>query len=242
MTPSPNKRLSPDARPRCSLRLGRKLRRFLLPLIILGSGLGAAISGEPALLAYLRPVPKVAPAQPAPPVAPVTPAAPSPRPSAAASDEELHPARRAIELNPIYDESSPEFLRLQRMDEATRHMKRDAVGFPDWMASLRSGAIAPRAGLSATDNMKILDLDVIMKNTKEMPYVRFPHQAHTLWLDCSNCHPTPFLPKTGANPVSMSSIFSGNYCGMCHDRVAFITFFACNRCHSVPQDAASQKP
>lgn len=149
--------------------------------------------------------------------------------------KELHPARLALERNPIHDEANPDFLRLQRIDEATRHMKRDAVGFPDWMAALRSGAISPWAGLSAADKMNVLDLDIVMKNTKEMPHVRFPHQSHTLWLDCSNCHPVPFIAKTGANPVSMTEIFRGQYCGMCHDRVAFITFFSCDRCHSVPQ-------
>lgn len=119
------------------------------------------------------------------------------------------------------------------MDEATEHLQHDALGFPDWMLLIRSGAITPQAGLLKTDKMKVLDLDIVMKNTKEMPYVLFPHQSHTLWLDCSNCHPAPFIPKTGVNPVSMGAIFRGNYCGMCHDRVAFITFFACARCHRV---------
>jgi c(7)-type cytochrome triheme protein len=74
-----------------------------------------------------------------------------------------------------------------------------------------------------------------MKNTKEMPFVRFPHYAHTLWLDCSNCHPAPFEPRSGSTSITMADIFRGKYCGMCHDRVAFITFFSCQRCHSVPQ-------
>jgi hypothetical protein len=38
----------------------------------------------------------------------------------------------------------------------------------------------------------------------------------------------------------MADIFRGQYCGMCHDRVAFITFFSCMRCHSVPQPAAGK--
>lgn len=182
------------------------------------------------LLAFLKAAPNVPPVVDAPTAESETPVG------------ETHPARLALERRPIHDESNPDFLRLQRIDDATRHMKRDVVGFPDWMAALRSGVIAPRAGLSATDKMNVLDLDVVMRNTKEMPYVRFPHQSHTLWLDCSNCHPVPFIPKAGANPVSMSEIFRGQYCGMCHDRVAFITFFSCDRCHSVPQDVSSRKP
>ena len=187
--------------------------------------MGVAVAGERIQLAALMAAPNVAPAPPLP--------------RSVVSIDDLHPARRAIELNPIYDEASPAYLRLQRIDEATQHLKRDALGFPDWMSSIRSGAITPRAGLTTTDKMNVLDLDIVMKNTKEMPHVLFPHQSHTLWLDCSNCHPAPFLPKTGANPVSMTEIFRGKFCGMCHDRVAFITFFACTRCHRVPQDAAS---
>lgn len=151
---------------------------------------------------------------------------------------EIHPARRALESNPIHDASGSGYTVLQRLDQATSHMQHDALGFPDWMAALRSGQITPLPGLTPTSKMNVLDLDVVMKNTKGMPYVRFPHRSHTLWLDCSNCHPAPFTPLAGANPVSMNEIFRGKYCGMCHDRVAFITFYSCIRCHSVAQDPA----
>lgn len=177
--------------------------------------------------------------KPAPNVAPVDDDAPAGQQEP--TRLEVHPARQALERNPIYDELNPDFARLQRIDDATKGLKRDAVGFPDWMSALRSGAIAPRAGLSPSDKMYTFDLNVIMTNTKEMPNVLFPHLSHTQWLDCSNCHPNPFVPKAGANPVSMSEIFRGKYCGMCHDRVAFITFFACDRCHSVPRGASSAR-
>ena len=196
----------------------------LVCLLGLGLVAGLAFAGEVVRLAALKAAPNVLPIEPAP--------------AAGGSDREVHPARRSLELTTIYDESNPDYARLQRIDEATRHIRRDAVGFPDWMWALRSGAISPRAGLSASEKMSVLDLDIVMRNTKEMPHVLFPHLSHTLWLDCSNCHPTPFLPKTGSNPVSMEQIFRGQYCGMCHDRVAFITFFSCDRCHRVPQKAS----
>ncbi|MDA8255869.1 MAG: hypothetical protein M0Z99_09575 [Betaproteobacteria bacterium] len=194
--------------------------RYAALLVLLASV--SAVAGETITLAFLKAAPDVAPVK-------ETPHAPGSIPVT-----ELHPARLALERNPIHDEANPDYQRLQRIDEATRYMKRDAIGFPDWMAALRSGVISPWAGLSAADKMNVLDLDIVMKNTKEMPHVRFPHQSHTLWLDCSNCHPIPFIAKTGANAVSMGEIFRGRYCGMCHDRVAFITFFSCDRCHSVP--------
>jgi c(7)-type cytochrome triheme protein len=67
-----------------------------------------------------------------------------------------------------------------------------------------------------------------------MPYVKFPHNSHTEWLACSNCHDKLFIPKAGANPITMEKIFRGEYCGTCHDRIAFITHTSCERCHSVP--------
>jgi c(7)-type cytochrome triheme protein len=217
----------------CVFRVRRAGLRLMALLVLFGALLGVAAAGEIMVLAFLKAAPNV------PPVVD-TPIGESEAP--VGETGETHPARLALERRPIHDESNPDLPRLQRIDDATRHMKRDIVGFPDWMAALRSGTIAPRAGLSSTDKMNVLDLDVVMRNTKEMPYVRFPHQSHTLWLDCSNCHPYPFIAKAGANPVSMSEIFRGQYCGMCHDRVAFITFFSCDRCHSVPQDISSRKP
>ena len=195
--------------------------RALRLLTLLASGL--VIAGGSVQFAALMPAPQVTP-----PPAPIVRVAPS--------NVEVHPARSALDSTPIYDEGNSAYFQLQRMDDATRHLPRDPIGFPDWMSAIRSGAIAPRADLGGTGKMNILDQDVIMRNTKEMPFVRFPHRAHTLWLDCSNCHPTPFLAKAGANDVSMTAIFRGNYCGMCHDRVAFISYFSCTRCHSVARD------
>lgn len=146
-----------------------------------------------------------------------------------------HQARQAIDEKVLHDPQNPDLSRLQNMADATRDLPYDTVGFPDWMQALREGLITPRSDLSGKGSMEILDLDIIMKNTKEMPYVRFPHRSHTLWLACSNCHPAPFKPVAGSSAIQMADIFRGQYCGMCHDRVAFVTFFSCYRCHSVPQ-------
>lgn len=210
--------------------VARSLLAVLSGLLLLptfGAVIGSALAADNKILAFLKAAPNVAPAEPL-------------TRSSDFVDDEMHPARRAIEQNPIYDPSNPDYHRLQRIDEATRGLKRDSIGFPDWMAALRSGAISPRAGLSGTEKMDVFDLDIVMKNTKEMPHVVFPHQSHSLWLDCSNCHPAPFLPKAGANSISMSQIFRGQFCGMCHDRVAFITFFSCNRCHSAAAGTSPQ--
>ncbi|HZX33198.1 MAG TPA: c(7)-type cytochrome triheme domain-containing protein [Rhodocyclaceae bacterium] len=168
---------------------------------------------------------------------------PLPAPGPVGPPEEEHAARRAVERESFYDPANPDLAVLQRPLEATRGMPYDANGFPDWMKALKEGSINPRMSLRGQGKMEILDMDVIMKNTKEMPNVRFPHKSHTMWLDCSNCHPEPFKPQAGSNPIRMADIFRGQFCGKCHDRVAFITFFSCVRCHSVPQGSvAAAKP
>lgn len=164
-----------------------------------------------------------------------------------AADSEIptpsgHESRRAIDSRSLLDPNNPDIDRLQKIEEATRHLPYDPIGFPDWMRALREGLIQPRSDLQGRGGMEILDLDIIMKNTREMPNVRFPHRSHTMWLACSNCHPYPFKAQAGSTSIRMADIFRGEYCGMCHDRVAFITFFSCSRCHSVPQGSVGNKP
>ncbi|HEX5803309.1 MAG TPA: c(7)-type cytochrome triheme domain-containing protein [Azospira sp.] len=172
-----------------------------------------------------------------PPGEAAEPAASAPPASSASDPRSAHQARQAVEQHDFYDAANPDRERLQRIEEATRHLPYDSVGFPDWMRALREKQIVPRYSVRGEARPELLDLDVIMRNTKEMPHVRFPHLSHTLWLACSNCHPAPFKAEKGSNSIRMADIFRGQYCGMCHDRVAFVTFFSCNRCHSVPASA-----
>ena len=145
-------------------------------------------------------------------------------------------AEEIPEQNKFYDPENPDYQKLQKANESLVGFPLDKKGYVDWMGAIRSGFITPRADLKGSNTMQVLDLDVILKNTKEMPWVKFPHKSHTMWLACTNCHDKPFIPKAGANAISMTKIFQGQFCGMCHDRVAFITFFSCERCHSVPHD------
>lgn len=157
--------------------------------------------------------------------------------SYAHAEPEIPAARRAIDSVSFLDDNNPDRNRLQRIEEATRHLPYDANGFPDWMKALKNGLIKPRAGLTGKEKMEVLDLDIVMRNTKEMPFVKFPHRSHTEWLACANCHPDLFPSKAGASEIRMANIFRGQFCGKCHDRVAFVTFYSCDRCHSQPQKA-----
>lgn len=142
----------------------------------------------------------------------------------------------------FYDPTSPAYERLQRADEALGDLPRDRDGKIDWMNALRQGLIKPRQRIDGKDREPPLDLDVILRNTKQMPNVRFPHRAHTEWLDCKNCHPDPFAEKAGSTQIRMEDIFRGQFCGKCHDRVAFITHRNCYRCHSVNPDGTPALP
>lgn len=142
----------------------------------------------------------------------------------------------------LLDPANPDLHRLQDPETALAGLPKDALGFPDWMRALRDGFISPRGGLQKDSPIEELDLDVIMRNTRQMPWVKFPHRAHTQWLACTNCHPSPFEARAGSSEILMADIFRGRYCGMCHDRVAFLTFFTCQRCHAVPQPGGVALP
>lgn len=102
----------------------------------------------------------------------------------------------------------------------------------DWVKALRSGAVFPRVDKEGTKTPKqTMDLDIIREVKGSMPDVVYPHLAHTEWLDCAQCHPKIFVPKKGGNPISMAAILMGQYCGVCHGKVAF-PVSECSKCHS----------
>jgi c(7)-type cytochrome triheme protein len=137
---------------------------------------------------------------------------------------------------PVLDPANPDHAKLQQPKEAYAGLPLDARGRPDWVRALRDGLIQPRASVrGGPEPMTVLDLDVLMKNTAQMGYVRFSHGVHTQWLACTNCHDALFVPKAGANPTTMPKILAGESCGVCHAKVAFTAMFTCERCHSEPQ-------
>jgi len=102
----------------------------------------------------------------------------------------------------------------------------------DWVKSLNNGKIEPRYDrLDATKKPFVMDLNIVREVKGSMPNVVYPHKQHTQWLDCSNCHPDIFIPKKGANQISMAAILMGEKCGVCHGKVAF-PVSDCRKCHS----------
>jgi c(7)-type cytochrome triheme protein len=121
---------------------------------------------------------------------------------------------------------------------ALRVLPKTKAGDIDWVAAIKEGILNPRGSLAATgpQDSPILNLDIVFNVSEAypVPNVVFPHAPHTIWLNCNNCHPSIFIMKQGANPVSMDRIIRGEYCGRCHGVVAF-PVTDCLRCHSRPK-------
>ena len=139
----------------------------------------------------------------------------------------------------IHDLDNPVLDLLQEPAEALSQLPPDTAGNQvNWIQALREGFIDPRTNIYPETKVEILDQDIVMRNTGSANYVRFPHLAHTEWLDCVNCHDALFARKAGATPMSMLLILSGEYCGRCHGAVAF-PLTECNRCHSVTPETSN---
>lgn len=152
----------------------------------------------------------------------------------------MHEKTTKLETDGIHDPTNPAIKSLQEPADAMGAFPIDRRGLVDWVKTLDLGIINPRADIQGKTKLKPLDLDILFKNTGEMPWVKFPHIAHTKWLACSNCHPKIFIKKKGANKFNMDDVLAGKYCGRCHDKVAF-ALWTCERCHSVPHKGTPKR-
>ncbi len=159
-------------------------------------------------------------------------------------DRNVPPPMTAQAKDGIHDPKGAAINILQDPTESMKDFPKDRRGEVNWVQAIRQGFINPRVSRSGDawegEWLIKMDMDIIMKQTSNMPYVRFPHLAHTEWLACSNCHPASFLPQKDANPVTMTRILNGRYCGACHDKVAF-SLFSCERCHNVIHEGSPQQ-
>lgn len=188
---------------------------------------------NPASVQQASAPPRTPPLEPAP-----LPAPPRPEPRTPEVHRTYQP--RIADKARIYDPHGPGFELLQAPVEALRTLPADRYGAIDWVQALATGLIAPRADIRGSRAMETLDLDILMKRTKDMPWVLFPHRQHTEWLACANCHPRLFAEKAGASVIDMNSIMRGEDCGLCHDKVAF-SIISCERCHSAPHPGSPAK-
>lgn len=119
------------------------------------------------------------------------------------------------------------------------NLPKDKYGLIDWAAIVKEGKIKPWESLDPNvPAAPPFPMDVVIKTkSMSMEDVVFPHYIHTYWFNCTNCHPAIFNMKAGGNPdMTMAKIAAGQYCGRCHDRVAF-PLTDCQRCHVRPKGA-----
>lgn len=112
-------------------------------------------------------------------------------------------------------------------------LPRDQYDLVDWAKSVKDNIISPIGTLDGSDEVKRDEPGplIIKSKMKVMTNVLFPHDVHTYWLDCKNCHPSIFAEKhEGTKDLSMMAIFQGKFCGRCHNKVAF-RLRECYRCH-----------
>lgn len=106
------------------------------------------------------------------------------------------------------------------------------AGMHDWAKALAQGVIEPRPAIDP----KAVGQPVLPLNVERVPAAGpmfkavFPHQIHTALLSCPNCHTGIFQMAKGTTPITMAKINDGEYCGVCHGKVAFPAT-ACGRCH-----------
>ncbi|OFW43257.1 MAG: hypothetical protein A3J28_15150 [Acidobacteria bacterium RIFCSPLOWO2_12_FULL_60_22] len=162
--------------------------------------------------------------------------------------------------------TGPQAEQLTEWQDVRALLPKDAAGGIDWIRAVKEGVIAPSPHLPSApppkapfgldflalmlnasgDTPLLLDLKGLLEHDvklvpKDAPFfeVRFPHSSHSLWLNCSSCHPW-ILGKRG---VGMKTILDGDYCGKCHGKVSFVPETGCPRCHvnlRYPQEELAQ--
>lgn len=116
---------------------------------------------------------------------------------------------------------------------ALREFPKDKYGLPDWVEIMNRKLISPRSSIDRTaQEIPPFNLEIVMPaKTGLIEGAHFPHSTHTLWIDCVSCHDKIFIPKVGANNLTMSRIAKGESCGVCHGKVSF-PLNHCERCHT----------
>ena len=124
-------------------------------------------------------------------------------------------------------------------------LPKDRYGLIDWATAIKEKKVKPLDSLDPKAKpTPPLDLDIaIFTKSQFQDDVIFPHYVHTLWLSCINCHPGifPMNAKLANKMMTMPKIAAGEFCGRCHNRVAF-PLSDCLRCHVKPKNVPPIDP
>ena len=155
-------------------------------------------------------------------------------------------AKKGGQASPFPDPEDLPIAQAKTWEEASKQLPKDGSGNIDWVEALEIGTVAPRPGyFLGAENQAIIDMDIELTTSpnKYFPAV-FSHGTHTPWLACGSCHPKIFSIKRQKEPpvITMKKIEAGEYCGVCHGRVAFGTKGRCYRCHTNIPSESDWKP
>ena len=102
----------------------------------------------------------------------------------------------------------------------------------NWVKALDKMVIMPVSGMSIPEADMNFDRKIKLEaEWWNIPPAVFPHGAHVRWLDCNNCHPDIFnIKKKTTKHFLMTRILAGEFCGVCHGKVAF-PLDECGKCH-----------
>jgi c(7)-type cytochrome triheme protein len=125
--------------------------------------------------------------------------------------------------------------RAEEFERLTADLPRDRLGQVDWERAEARRQVRPvdqLAGLSIARKPLEMKKEVaIASRAAWMDDILFSHPKHSVWNGCEVCHPEIFpSTRSGQARYSMLQISSGEYCGVCHGRVAF-PLGDCERCH-----------
>jgi c(7)-type cytochrome triheme protein len=120
-------------------------------------------------------------------------------------------------------------------DAFAARLPRNSHGAVDWERAEADGSIMPSdflEGVSIPRAALRMERDVhIQAEASWVDDIVFSHKKHTVWNGCEVCHPEIFPATTaGAVKYTMLQISAGQYCGACHDKVAF-PLADCGACH-----------
>ena len=109
-------------------------------------------------------------------------------------------------------------------------------GLVDWLEAERRAFTKPAdyvEGVSLRPDRLGIDRDfsISARERTWLGEVDFPHQKHARWCGCEACHPEIF-PTTARGGIAfkMKDVVAGDFCGACHNKVAF-PIASCTRCH-----------
>jgi c(7)-type cytochrome triheme protein len=67
---------------------------------------------------------------------------------------------------------------------------------------------------------------------KDIGKVTFTHESHTLAFGCKKCHSGLFTLKKGGSKMKMDAMYTGGFCGKCHNGSDASEITECDNCHA----------